>query len=117
MTPAQVQALDRGFPTPLSIREGASSAFVTASEKLPSGLSTAEIARLAGVAEVNVGGVVRFFMADLTGIATPIQSGAPGFIGRGLTSGGLPEFVVPNSEIQGFQFVLERVASLVGTAP
>ncbi len=58
-----------------------------------------------------------FFMADLTGIATPIQSGAPGFIGRGLTSGGLPEFVVPNSEIQGFQFVLERVASLVGTAP
>lgn len=56
-------------------------------------------------------------MPDVTGIATPIQSGAPGLVGRGLSSGGLPGFVIPNTEIQGFQFALERVASLVGITP
>lgn len=112
--PKTGRVLNRGLEVPLSAHPGAQSAFVTASESLPSGLSPNALARLAGIKEANVGGIVRVFIPDVTGIATPIQSGAPGFIGRGLTSGGLPEFVVPNSAVQTFQFVLERVGALVG---
>lgn len=61
LTPAQVQALERGLEVPLSAHPGAQSAFVTASESLPSGLSPNALARLAGIKEANVGGIVRVF--------------------------------------------------------
>lgn len=73
--------------------------------------------QLTGIPQANVGAVLRFFMPDVTGIATPIRSGGPGFIGRGLTSGGLPEFVVPNVEIHSLEFALERLALLAGVTP
>ncbi len=58
-----------------------------------------------------VGGIVRFKLPDPTGLATPIESDAPGFVGRGLTSGGLPEFVVQNVPVQSLPYTLELIQS------
>lgn len=116
ITPRQVERLQAGEIVPLSARPGATQAFVTSADALPQGASRARLAELAGLPQEQVGGVVRLRINDLTGIASPVRSDAPGFVGRGVTSGGIPEFVVPNAPINDFAFDLEvvRTATRVG---
>jgi hypothetical protein len=111
-----VSQLQAGEIVPLSERPGAGQAFVTTADALPRGASRAHLAELSGLRQEQVGGVVRFRIDDLTGIASHIRSDAPGFVGRGVTSGGIPEFVIPNAPINGFAFELEviRTATRVG---
>lgn len=116
ITPDQARRLAAGEPVLLSPRVGAQEAFITSSEALPRGLSSAEVARLAGIAEDRVGGIVRFHLDDLTGLATPIESSATGFVGRGLTSGGIPEFVIQNRVISELAYELEYIRMASGVA-
>jgi hypothetical protein len=77
----------------------ASQAFVTSSRSAPSGLTRLQLANGLGVPGENVAGLLRFKLSSPNGIASPINRLIPGFAGRGLTSGGLPEWVVPNTSI------------------
>ena len=50
------------------------------------GARNVELAQLAGLAERQVGAVIRFALPDRTGLATPLQSSAVGSVGRGVAS-------------------------------
>ncbi len=43
--------------------------------------------------------IFEFPTRSVNGIASPINRTNPGFVGRGLTAGGAPEFVIPNGPL------------------
>ncbi len=55
-------------------------------------------------------------MPDVTGIASALRSEATGFVGGGVTSGKIPEFLIQNQPIQDFMFDLEAVSGVVPAA-
>ena len=108
--PGQVDDLIKGKSVNLSSYPGASEAFITTSEALPRGLSRKELAEMLTIYEKNVGGILRFKLEEgsLRNLATPYNRlEMPGFINGGKTAGGLPEFVVPNHEINLIRYELE----------
>lgn len=82
-------------PTSLGV---AGDVFVTDASRL-TGLGPGEIARALEIPGANSFQVLEFPSSSVASIASPLGRGNPGFAGRGLTSGGLPEFVVPNGPI------------------
>jgi hypothetical protein len=77
------------------------------SREPPVGGYGAALAKLAGVPEGNVGGVIRFGIPDAQGVASPLFRDIPGFVGGGQTTGELPEFVIPNQPVGNFDYTLE----------
>jgi RHS repeat-associated protein len=84
-------------PFPTLGSPGEASVFVTDAAAIR-GMNAAQISKRLGL-PVSDGFTVIRFPTPATGLATPIVSNKPGFIGRGLTSGGAPEFVIPNGPI------------------
>lgn len=62
------------------------------------GMTPAQIAPRLGIQASDKFTVIEFPSAG-QGLASPVFRSDPGFIGRGLTSGGAPEFVIPNGPI------------------
>ena len=62
-------------------------------------LNTAQIAKRLEIPTSSSFKIIEFGSEGINGIATPIKCPSPGFIGRGVTSGGLPEFTIPNGPI------------------
>jgi len=60
------------------------------------GLSAAQIAEKLEIPATSSFKVIEFSSEGINGIAVPIRNPSPGFVGKGFTSGGLPEFVMPN---------------------
>jgi hypothetical protein len=82
-------------PTTLGVTERV---FVTDASLLR-GLNTAQIAERLEIPASRSFRIIEFGSEGINGIATPIRNPSPGFIGRGVTSGGLPEFTIPNRPI------------------
>ena len=74
-------------------------AFVTNASAVR-GLDAQGISETLGIPESSSGyKVIEFASKDITNVATPINRTNPGFVGGGRTSGGAPEFVIPNRQI------------------
>jgi hypothetical protein len=73
-------------------------AFVTDAKALQ-GLNAKQIADKLGIPQSSFGFRVIEFPTPSSGIASPILRNNPGFVGGGRTSGGAPEFVIPNGAI------------------
>lgn len=71
--------------------------FVTDAARLR-GLNAAEIAEQLEIPSSLSFKIIEFGSEGIS-VATPIRNSSPGFIGGGITSGGLPEFVIPNGPI------------------
>jgi RHS repeat-associated protein len=71
--------------------------FVTAAEDI-AGMNASQLAPRLGIPKNNIFTVIEFPSANRP-IASPVFRTNPGFIGRGLTSGGAREFVIPNEPI------------------
>ncbi|HTQ02501.1 MAG TPA: polymorphic toxin type 10 domain-containing protein [Polyangiaceae bacterium] len=84
-------------PTTLG-KIGEADVFVTDAEAM-SGLGARQIAKALGIPESSSGFNVYEFSSEGSSIASPINRLNPGFVGRGMTSGGAPEFVIPNGPI------------------
>jgi RHS repeat-associated protein len=84
-------------PFPTLGPPGRSDVFVTAAEDI-AGLSPAQIAQRLGIPASDEFTVITF-ATPTTGLASPINRVDPGFVGRGRTSGGAREFVLPNGPI------------------
>jgi hypothetical protein len=82
-------------PTTLGVTEHV---FVTDAALLR-GLNAAQIAEQLEIPAGSSFKIIEFSSEGVNGIAVPIRSTSPGFIGRGFTSGGLPEFTIPNGPI------------------
>ena len=82
-------------PTMLGVGEDV---FVTDAAALR-GLNASQIAEGLGIPESASGFRVYEFSSQGLDIASPINRLNPGFAGQGLTSGGLPEYVIPNASI------------------
>jgi RHS repeat-associated protein len=78
-------------------RPGAPDVFATAADDI-AGLNAAQIPARLGIPESKVFTVIEFPSLGQP-IASPISRLNPGFFGRGLTSGGAREFVIPNGPI------------------
>jgi len=63
------------------------------------GLSAAQIAEKLEIPATSSFKVIEFSSEGINGIAVPIRNPSPGFVGKGFTSGGLSEFVMPNGPI------------------
>ena len=63
------------------------------------GLSGSQISQALGIPESASGFRVYEFASQGLEIASPVNRLNPGFVGQGLTSGGFPEFVIPNAPI------------------
>jgi hypothetical protein len=63
------------------------------------GLSPAQIALKLEIPAQKSFQVIEFSTHGIDGIATPIRNLSPGFTGRGVTSGGLPEWTIPNGSL------------------
>ncbi len=63
------------------------------------GLNAAQIAEKLEIPASTSFKIIEFSSEGVSGIAVPIRNASPGFIGNGFTSGGLPEFVIPNGPI------------------
>ncbi|MGA2231753.1 MAG: polymorphic toxin type 10 domain-containing protein [Tepidisphaeraceae bacterium] len=63
------------------------------------GLNAAQIAEKLEIPASSSFRIIEFPSQGVNGIAVPIRNPSPGFIGSGFTSGGLPEFVIPNGPI------------------
>ena len=64
------------------------------------GLNSAQIAERLTIPPSGAGfQIFEFPAASISGIASPIRRTDPGFVGRGLTAGGAPEFVIPNGPL------------------
>jgi RHS repeat-associated protein len=83
------------FPT-LGLR-GSADVFVTDAAVIR-GMTPAQISETLGIPASDTFTVIEF-PTPSQGLASPIFRCNPGFVGRGLTSGGAPEFVVPNGPI------------------
>ena len=77
---------------------GRTDVFVTAADDI-AGLSAEQIAPRLGIPNSPSGFRIYEFSTPAEGAASPVFRGDPGFIGRGLTSGGAREFVIPNGPI------------------
>jgi hypothetical protein len=85
-------------PTTLA-KAGEADAFVTDATAVR-GLNAAQISERLGIPESPSGyKVIEFPSSRVSGVASPINRMNPGFVGRGVTSGGAPEYVVPNGPI------------------
>ena len=73
-------------------------AFVTDAKALQ-GLNAKQIADKLTIPQSSSGFRVIEFPTPSSGIASPILRNNPGFVGRGRTAGGAPEFVIPNGPI------------------
>lgn len=62
------------------------------------GMTPAQISQRLGIQPSETYTVIQF-PTPSQGLASPVFRSDPGFIGRGLTSGGAPEFVIPNGPI------------------
>jgi RHS repeat-associated protein len=71
--------------------------FVTAAEDI-AGLSASQLSKRLGIRQSNTYTVIEF-PAPRIGIASPVYRTDPGFVGRGFTTGGAREFVIPNGPI------------------
>lgn len=79
---------------------GAVDVFVTDANAIRGISNSAELARRLGVPRPAAGFQVFEFPTSSVGpIASPIRRLNPGFVGRGLTRGGAPEFVIPQQAI------------------
>jgi hypothetical protein len=93
---------------------GATDAFVTAADALQGLNSADDIARALTLLD-DQGNLIRGpfavieFNTPAQGLASPILRTNPGFAGKGLTAGGLPEFVVPNLPIKQLVGVTTRI--------
>jgi Novel toxin 10 len=66
------------------------------------GLNAGEIPGRLGIPASATGyRVTEFPSSGVGGIASPINRTNPGFVGGGRTSGGAPEYVIPNGPIPG----------------
>jgi hypothetical protein len=63
------------------------------------GLNAAHIAERLEIQASSSFRIIEFSSQGVNGIAVPIRNASPRFIGNGFTSGGLPEFVIPNGPI------------------
>ena len=82
-------------PTTLGISD---QVFVTDASLLR-GLKAAQIAERLEIPAGSSFRIIEFPSQGVNGIAVPIRNPSPGFLGNGFTSGGLPEFVIPNGPI------------------
>ena len=82
-------------PTTLGITE---QVFVT-DAALVRGLNAAQLAEMLEIPPSSSFPIIEFPSQGVSGIAVPIRNASPGFVGNGFTSGGLPEFVIPNGPI------------------
>jgi RHS repeat-associated protein len=82
-------------PTTLGITE---QVFVT-DAALVRGLNAAQLAEMLEIPPSSSFRIIEFPSQGVSGIAVPIRNASPGFVGNGFTSGGLPEFVIPNGPI------------------
>jgi RHS repeat-associated protein len=78
-------------------RAGAADVFVTAAEDIQ-GMNASQLGPRLGIPTSDSYTVIQF-PTPAAGVASPVMRNLPGFIGRGLTSGGAREFVVPNGPI------------------
>lgn len=93
---------------------GRAQAFVAAAEDLE-GITTAlELAKRLTLVD-GAGSLLRGpwaiieFDAPEVGLASPVSSEIPGFIGQGRTAGGAREFVIPNAAVSDLQNVTIRI--------
>jgi hypothetical protein len=95
--PATFARVVSGHETPPTLgRPGDVDAFVTDATAVR-GLNANEISAKLGIPESATGyRVIEFPSSSVRGVASPINRTNPGFVGRGVTSGGAPEYVVPN---------------------
>jgi hypothetical protein len=63
------------------------------------GLSPAQLAQKLEIPAHKSFQVIEFSSRGIDGIATPIRNLSPGFTGRGVTSGGFPEWTIPNGSL------------------
>ena len=85
-------------PTTLG-RAGQADVFVTSASAIE-GMGSAQLSKGLGIpSSANGFSVIEFSTNRVSSIASPINRTNPGFVGGGRTSGGLPEFVVPNGSI------------------
>ena len=108
--PDQVRKLKAQDIVSLSDYPGAIETFITTSEALPRGLSKKELAKMLTIPEKNVGAILRFKLEgdNLKGLATPHNHDEmKGFVNGGKTKGGLPEYVIPNREMNSMHYELE----------
>ncbi|MBI5247111.1 MAG: tetratricopeptide repeat protein [Elusimicrobia bacterium] len=95
---ARVIPMTPGSKVPDTIgRIGNQHAFVTAAEDI-TGLNAQELSQRLGIKPAQQFLVISFRNPQLK-IATPVAFDDPQFIGRGLTSGGAREFVLPNGPL------------------
>lgn len=81
-------------------REGARRAFVTAADDIAGLKTPTEIAERLGIEKAQRYIIIRFPATEINkGLATPTNYSDPLFLGRGLTSGGAREFIVPNLRV------------------
>jgi RHS repeat-associated protein len=93
-----VRVIPNGIPATTLGAPGAVDVFVTTPEAI-AGLDAAGIAARLGIPESPTGFQVIQFPAPPAGLASPVFRPNPGFVGGGVTSGGAPEFVIPNGPI------------------
>ena len=93
---------------------GRSEAFVAAAEDLEGVTTALELAERLTLVD-NEGrllqgpwAIIEFDVPE-AGLASPVISQIPGFIGQGRTAGGAREFVIPNAAVSDLQNVTIRV--------
>ena len=95
---ARVIPYNPGSPMPPTIgRENDPSVFVTAAEDV-AGLNAAQLSQRLGIKSAQEFLIIRF-PAPKPGLSTPLTFDNPQFVGRGLTSGGAREFMIPNGTL------------------
>ena len=69
-----------------------------------------QLAEMLTIDEDFVGGIIRFKLdgTDLDSVATPYNRfEMPGFVNGGKTKGGMPEYVMPNREVETLKYEIE----------
>lgn len=95
---ARVIPFNPGSPMPPTIgRANDPSVFVTAAEDV-AGLNAAQLSQRLGIKSAQEFLIIRF-PAPKPGLSTPLSFDDPQFVGRGLTSGGAREFMIPNGTL------------------
>ena len=94
-TVARVIPGEGPFPT-LGL-PGASDVFVTDPAAIQ-GMTPAQISQRLGIPPSDTYSVIQF-PTPSSGLASPVFRSNPGFVGGGLTTGGAPEFVLPNGPV------------------
>jgi len=84
-------------PFPTLGLPGSADVFVTDPAAI-SGMTPAQISQRLGIPASDTFSVIQF-PTPAQGLASPVFRSNPGFIGGGVTSGGAPEFVIPNGPI------------------